>query len=127
MKERDATLITHLAWGQMEVTAGGQIFHFKDCKVWPGGAVAWDWNDTGTQHEPGIRPADIQDILEKGVEVVILARGVFSRLGVCPETEELLRARGIEYHIMETKQAVALYNDLARQGRKVGGVFHSTC
>lgn len=127
MEERDATLITHLAWGQMEVTAGGQIFHFKDCKVWPGGVVAWDWNDTGTQHEPGIRPADIQDILEKGVEVVILARGVFSRLGVCPETEELLRARGIEYHIMETKQAVALYNDLARQGRKVGGVFHSTC
>ena len=127
MEERKTTLITNLAWGQMEIAVGGQVFHFKDCKVWPGGAVAWNWNDTGTQHEPGIQPADIEDILEKGVDMVILARGVFSRLGVCPETEQLLRTRGVEYHIMETKQAVALFNDLARQGRKVAGLFHSTC
>jgi len=111
----------------MEVTAGDRVFRFKDCKVWPGGAAAWDWNDTGTQHEPGIQPADIEEILGKGVDVMILARGVFSRLGVCPETEELLRERGIEYHMLDTKEAVALYNDLVHQGRRVGGVFHSTC
>jgi hypothetical protein len=127
MDEQDATLVTNLAWGQMEVTAGGLISLFKDCKVWPGGAVAWNWNDTGTQHEPGIQPADLEEVLEKGVEVVILARGVFSRLGVCPETEKLLRDRGIEYHTEDTRAAVNLYNDLARQGRRVGGVFHSTC
>jgi hypothetical protein len=127
MDEQDATLITNLSWGQMEVTAGGLISRFKDCKVWPGGAVAWNWNDTGTQHEPGIQPADLEEVLEKGVEVVILGRGVFSRLGVCPETEKLLRDRGIEYHIEDMRAAVNLYNDLARQGRRVGGVFHSTC
>ena len=127
MDEQDATLITNLAWGQMEVTAGGLISLFKDCKVWPGGATAWNWNDTGTQHEPGIQPADLEEILKKGVEIVILARGVFSRLGVCPETEKLLRDRGVEYHMLDTKEAITLYNELARQGRRVGGVFHSTC
>jgi hypothetical protein len=127
MDEQDATLITNLAWGQMEVTAGGQVSHFKDCKVWTGGATAWNWNETGTQHEPGIQPADLEEVLEKGVEIVILARGVFSRLGVCPETEKLLRDRGVEYHMLDTKEAITLYNELARQGRRVGGVFHSTC
>ncbi len=127
MDEQIATSITNLTWGQMEVTTGGQVFRFKDCKVWPGGAAAWNWNDTGTQHEPGIQPADLEEILEKGVDVMILAHGVFSRLGVCPETEELLRERGIEYHMLDTKEAVALYNDLVDQGRRVGGIFHSTC
>lgn len=127
MGEQDATLITNLAWGQMEVTAGGQVSRFKDCKVWTGGATAWNWNETGTQHEPGIQPADLEEVLEKGVEIVILARGVFSRLGVCPETEKLLRDRGVEYHMLDTKEAITLYNELARQGRRVGGVFHSTC
>ena len=127
MDEQDATLITNLAWGQIEVTAGGQVSRFKDCKIWTGGATAWNWNETGTQHEPGIQPTDLEEVLEKGVEIVILARGVSSCLGVCPETEKLLRDRGVEYHMLDTKEAITLYNELARQGRRVGGVFHSTC
>ena len=58
---------------------------------------------------------------------MILARGVFNRLEVQPETEARLRARGVTYYIEDTKNAVERYNDLARQGRKVGGIFHSTC
>jgi hypothetical protein len=119
--------ITDFAWGQIEVTIGGKPHHFKDCKIWPGGAVNWDWNDTGTQHDPGIQPADIEEILEKGVEVMILARGALSRLGVCPDTVQFMRIRDIEYYIHDTKQAVDLYNDLVQRGRKVGGIFHSTC
>lgn len=127
MSEQAIPLITRLGWGQMEVRLGEEVLHFKDCKLWPGGAAAWNWNDTGTQHEPGIQPADLADLLAHGVETVVLARGVFSRLGVCPETKSLLQERGVEFHILETKEAVALYNDLAKQGRKVGGLFHSTC
>jgi hypothetical protein len=33
------SLITHISWGQMEVTIDGQTLTFKDCKVWPGGAT----------------------------------------------------------------------------------------
>ncbi len=123
----EVTLITNFSWGQMEVKIGGQIYHFKDCKIWPGGARTWNWVETGTEHIPGIQPADIMAVLENDVNTMVLACGVFGRLGVCAETETLLRERGIPYHIEKTKQAVALFNDLARQGKRVGGLFHSTC
>jgi hypothetical protein len=119
-------LITNLSWGKMEVSIGREKQRFKDCKIWPEGARAWNWDETGTEHNPGVQPADIEEILQ-GVDVMILACGVFGRLGVCAETETLLRERGISYYIENTKQAVALFNDLVKQGKRVGGVFHSTC
>jgi hypothetical protein len=47
-------------------------------------------------------------------------------LQVCAETLDLLRDRGIEVHVAETREAVALYNRLA-ESEAVGGLFHSTC
>jgi hypothetical protein len=38
----------------------------------------------------------------------------------------MLRTRGIRVHVEETRAAVALYNELAKQ-QAVGGLFHSTC
>ena len=123
----ERTLITNLAWGEMEVSVGEQRLHFKDCKLWPGGGREWNWGETGTHHNPGIQPADVEEILTHGVEVIVLAQGVFGRLGICEETESLLRERGIAYHIDKTKKAVTLFNELVKQGKRVGGVFHSTC
>ena len=127
MSPSQTSHITNISWGRMEVTIDGQALTFKDCKVWPGGATAWDWRLTGTRHQPGIQPADIAEILEQGVEVMILSRGVELMLHTCHETEALLRARGIPYHIEETHRAVALFNQLTQQGKRVGGIFHSTC
>ena len=121
------TLITDLSWGKMEVSIAGEKQHFKDCKIWPGGARAWDWGETGTHHSPGIQPADIEEILEKDVEVIVLTRGQLGRLGVSPETEKFLRERGVAYHVEKTTKAVPLFNELVQKGKRVGGVFHSTC
>ncbi len=119
--------ITHLEWGTIEVTINGKKHRFKDCKLWPEGAREWDWRETGTEHDPGIQPADVVEIVEKGAQVVVLSRGQRGRLGVQEATEAYLRARGIAYHILETPQAVRRFNELARQGQRVGGLFHSTC
>jgi hypothetical protein len=127
MVETKSTRITHISWGRMEVDIEGMSHTFKDCKVWPGGATAWDWNLTGTRHQPGIQPADIAEIVAQGVEVMVLSRGMQLMLHTCPETEQLLKERGIAYHIEETKQAVERFNSLSQQGKKVGGIFHSTC
>lgn len=121
------TLITHLSWGHMEITLNDQPLLFKDCKVWPGGAKEWDWHLTGTRHQPGIQPADIEEILAQGVEKMIVSRGMDLMLHTCPETEGLLREKGIEYHILETREAVAKFNELMETGKRVGGIFHSTC
>lgn len=127
MKKTTTDPITHVSWGRMEVTIGGQTTIFKDCKVWPDGAGEWDWNLTGTRHVPGTQPADIAELLERGIEELVLSRGMQLVLQTSPEAEELLRERGIPYHIEETKRAVALFNRLSLEGKKVGGVFHSTC
>ena len=127
MNTSEPTSITHVSWAHMEVTTDSQTDRFKDCKVWPGGAKEWDWNLTGTRHQPGIQPADIEEILAHGVEVMVLSRGMQLMLHTCPETKDMLRSRRTEFHIEETKQAVNLFNSLMQQGKKVGGVFHSTC
>ena len=120
-------MITNLSWGKMEVDLGGELQVFKDCKLWPGGGREWRWDETGTHHSPGIQPADIEEILEHDVEVILLTRGQLGRLGVAEETEDFLRKRGIPYRIERTKKAVALFNEMTRAGKRVGGVFHSTC
>ena len=116
--------ITKIAWGSMEIEGFGAG---QDFKLFPGGARDWDWNETGTHHVPGIQPADVQELIENGAEEIVLSRGMLQRLQICPETIEALGAAGIKIHEMETKLAVATYNDLANQGIKVGGLFHSTC
>ena len=98
----------------------------KDFKLYPGGGRAWDWNETGTQHVPGIQPSDVQELLDRGSEVIVLTRGMELVLQTCPETLALLRERGVVVQVEETRAAVALYNELAQQ-QKVGGLFHSTC
>jgi hypothetical protein len=127
MNDQAATRITRISWGSMEVTVNGKTYKFKDCKVWPGGARAWDWNLTGTHHQPGIQPADIEEILDQGVEVMVISRGMQKRLNICRETEELMQSRGVAYHIEETQKAVKKYNELVGEGKRVGGIFHSTC
>jgi len=115
--------ISHISWGRMEVDGLGTG---KDFKLYPGGGRAWDWNETGTRHVPGIQPSDVTELLERESTVIVLSRGMYLVLQTCPETLDLLRERGIAVHIAETRAAVALYNQLA-QLHNVGGLFHSTC
>ena len=121
------TEITHLSWGRIEVTINGKTLRFRDCKVWPGGAVDWNWNETGTGHQPGIQPVDIEEIIAQNIEVMILSRGMNRRLQTLGRTEKLLQSQEIEYYIEQTPRAVEMFNELMRQGKKVGGIFHSTC
>ena len=115
--------ITHVSWGRMEVDGIGTG---KDFKLYPGGGRPWDWNETGTRHVPGIQPSDVAELLERESAVIVLSRGMYLVLQTCPETLDLLRARGIAVHVEETRSAVALYNRLA-ESQNVGGLFHSTC
>jgi hypothetical protein len=98
----------------------------KDFKLFPGGGREWDWTETGTRHMPGIQPADVEELLDNGAEVVVLTRGMLRALRTCPETLRLLESRGVAVHVEETRKAVDLYNRLA-ESKAVGGLFHSTC
>lgn len=116
--------IDRLSWGRVEVEGYPP---FRDAKVFPGGARAWDWSETGTRHEPGIQPSDVQDLIDRGAKTVVLSKGVWERLQVCPETLELLANKGIEVEVLQTEAAVKRFNELRETAAPVGGLFHSTC
>jgi hypothetical protein len=116
--------ILECRWGLVRINGHGQV---KDAKLFPGGARAWDWNETGTRHRPGIQPTDIAELVEQGATTVVLSSGVLRMLGVCPETLQQLADRGVTVEVLPTPEAVEAYNRLARDGAVVGALIHSTC
>lgn len=106
-----------LAWGEIELEDGTR---YKDVKVWPGGARSWDWRETGTHHSPGILPADVAELLEKGAAEVVLSRGQLNRLQVADDTLRLLRERQIPVHILSTRKAVRFIMICAAADRWAG-------
>jgi hypothetical protein len=114
--------ITHLSWGRLETEGGA----FKDARLYPGGVEEWDWNETGMSHDPGIQPADVERLLERGATVIVLSKGFHGRLGIAPETHRMLEDKGIPAHTAQTGEAADLYDKL-RETEKVGALIHSTC
>ncbi len=111
-------------WGYVEVDGLGRL---RDAKLWPGGGRAWDWNETGTRHQPGIQPADVLELFEHAPEIVVLSRGRQCRLETCVETLALLADHDLEVAREETGAAIDVYNRLATEGRRVAALLHTTC
>ena len=120
---RPSPRVITIAWGEMDVEGVGPG---KDFKLWPGGGRGWDWSETGTAHEPGIQPADVEELLTNGATAVVLSRGMDLRLRVGPDVVRYLEDRGTTVHVAETREAVEIYNGLV-DSVPVGGLFHSTC
>jgi hypothetical protein len=115
--------VLEISWGRMRVEG---VESGKDFKLYPGGGRAWDWSETGTEHVPGIQPADVEELLDHGATTVVLSQGMESALRVAPQTLARLKAAGVAVHVAQTRQAVDIYNRLAVT-EPVGGLFHSTC
>jgi hypothetical protein len=123
-QETRSPRVTHISWGRLEVE--GVDGPFKDAKLFPGGARAWDWNESGTNHEPGIQPADLEELLEYGATAVVLSKGFNERLRVTEDALRMLEERDVSTHVRETGEAIELYNEL-RETERVGALIHSTC
>ncbi len=117
-------------WGQLIILEGDKAIQYKDVIIWVGAtnsqAKKWDWTLSNTRHNPGIQIADIQQFIDQ-VDEVILTRGVDLILQVPQTTIDWVRSKGKVCHVGETPQMIELYNRLVDQGKKVGGLFHSTC
>ncbi len=115
--------IRTVRWGSVVLADGRR---YKDVKLFPGGAREWNWNETGTRHSPGVQLADVQELLDRGASVIILSSGQLGRLRIASGTRRALEELGIEYHVLETRKAIDLYQQLRRE-RGVGALIHSTC
>jgi len=119
-----ARLVVADGWGYIEVDGLGR---FRDARLWPGGGRAWDWRETGTDHDVGIQPADVSELLEHDPDVVVLGCGRQGRLTVRDETLTVLRQRGVDVVCEQTAAAITAYNALAADDRRVAALLHTTC
>jgi hypothetical protein len=123
MNEHRSPRILDIGWGRIRIDGHGT---FKDAKLYPGGARAWDWNETGTRHKPGVQPADVVELVGHGARLVVLSTGVLEMLGVCPATLAWLESQDVAVEVHATPAAVEVYNHLAKH-EPVGALIHSTC
>eukprot|EP01112_Ceratiomyxa_fruticulosa_P014879 TRINITY_DN4316_c0_g1_i2.p1 TRINITY_DN4316_c0_g1~~TRINITY_DN4316_c0_g1_i2.p1 ORF type:complete len:188 (-),score=53.47 TRINITY_DN4316_c0_g1_i2:108-617(-) len=122
--KRISPLIESVVWGAIVVEGKGKG---KDWKIFPNGAREWNWGETGTSHSPGIQIADIQELLDNGANFIVLSSGLEAVLQTKQETIDFLQRESIKFEILKTPKAVDTYNELAKKGMHVGGLFHSTC
>ena len=99
----------------------------SNAKLWPGRTRAWDWNEAGTQHVPGMQPADVTELLAHGATTIVLSQGMLGMLQVRPETLRGLEERQVRALVLPTPEAVEAYNRLVADGVPVGALIHSTC
>ena len=115
--------ITGQGWGW--ITADGR--RFKDVMLWPGGARAWDWRDSGTDHQAGVQATDVASLLDHGARHVVLSSGRQERLRIHDDAVALLEERGIAYDVLPTGEAIDRYERLRAGGAAVGALIHTTC
>jgi len=118
--------IIESSWGSITVSSQDGTKSFRDIKLYPGGVKAWDWNETGTHHVPGIQPADVEEVVDNGAEYILLSRGRNLRLQVMDETKEWLRNQNVEFDILPTDQVIEKYNKI-RHTKSAGALIHTTC
>jgi hypothetical protein len=95
------------------------------------GAESWDWNTTNTRHQPGIQPDDVKGLLLRDCEIIILSRGMDNQLHTPNETHQLLVGEKMKkdehYFVLQTEEAIKLYNKYVKEKKRVGALIHSTC
>jgi len=123
---KSAPHIDDIKWGEIIVSFDNKKHVYHDAKLWTTKSKEWNWRETGTHHVPGIQIADLKEFIDE-VDIVILTRGMDLVLQVPQATVDYVKAKGKQCHVGETKEMVTLYNALITEGKKVGGVFHSTC
>jgi hypothetical protein len=82
-----------------------------------------DWE---CKEEHVLRPKDVKSVIKAAPEVVVIGQGSVKNMRVLPETEERLKANGIEVLAFKTAKACETYKELRNQ-RKVAAVLHVTC
>jgi len=119
-KETIPPMIDKYEFGQIVVD--GQTYE-SDVIILPDGVVVGDWQH---KEEHVLHPKDVKSILEAAPEVVVIGQGSVKNMRVLPETEERLKATGIEVLAFKTAKACETYKELRNQ-RKVAAVLHVTC
>ena len=94
-----------------------------DLKIINGRVVSNWWRKSGH----AVEISDIEDILNSGVEVLVVGKGDPGQMRVTESLKRELKNRGIELIEKPTAEAYVIFNHHYEKGIKVAGAFHLTC
>jgi len=80
------------------------------------------WRKQG--HQLGVD--DLEDVLESKPDTIVVGTGSPGLMVVLPETEKLIKFKGIKLIVQPTKEACKTYNELS-PSQKVIALLHLTC
>ncbi len=72
-------------------------------------------------------PEEIESALVGDPEILVVGCGHFGVLPIRPETRALLAQRGVQLETRKIRDAMARYEELVREGKRVAAVLHVTC
>ena len=113
-------MITEFSFGRIVVN--GKTYT-DDIKIIDGKVISDWWRKKG--HRVDIE--DISDILEAQPDILVIGRGTPGLLKSTASLREYLAASHFERIEKKTSKAIAAFNRLFQQGRKVAAGFHISC
>lgn len=94
----------------------------SDVIIYPGKVNSNWWRKEG--HELCVN--DLEDVLDQKPDMIVVGTGNPGLIKVLPETEKLIKSKGIKLIVQPTKEAYHTYNQLSTS-QKVIALLHLTC
>jgi len=110
--------ITGYSFGKM--TIDGKT-HTTEIQIFPGGNVQ-KWSPQDPHY---IVPSDIEEIVNSGIDTLIIGTGDVGNAAVPEETLQFLKSRSINVRVLNSHKAMELFNSSLKE--KLGAVFHLNC
>ncbi|MGD8499415.1 MAG: Mth938-like domain-containing protein [Phycisphaerales bacterium] len=74
-----------------------------------------------------LAPEDLQPVIAAKPSVLVVGCGASGLMDVSEDAQQILQQEGIELIALDTRKAVAKFNELAEEGEDVAAALHLTC
>ena len=112
--------VSHYEFGNIDIN--GHSYH-ADVIITPDKVIDTWWRKQGHN----LQIDDLDEILKKEPEILIIGTGFYGRMQVPAETLKFLEQRGIQARIAKTSEAVTDFNELQKKYAKIVAALHLTC
>ena len=102
-----------------KLVSGGKVYR-TTCLVSRDSIDGRWWRRDGS----AFSPEDFKEVVEKGLDTMVLGIGFMNKVKVPDETLEFFESAGVSCEIMDSTEAMERFNTLLNTGSRVAGAFH---
>jgi len=89
--------------------------------------VFWDGTVERRVGDHTVSARQMEYIVKKKPQIIIIGTGQFGIVRVPSESEKLAKEQNIEIVTAPTQQAIRIFNEAMKQGKRVSAIIHVTC